>query len=37
MAVQEMHAATWPDRFQGEWPGFYLEYRLDTFLRRART
>lgn len=33
-AVREMHAAAWPDRFQGEWPGFYIEYRLDTFLRK---
>ncbi len=32
-AVQEMHRARWPDRFQGEWPGFYLEYRLDRFVR----
>lgn len=35
-AVREMHEAAWPDRFQGEWPGFYLEYRLDRFLRSAR-
>lgn len=35
-AVQEMHRAAWPDRFQGEWPGFYLEYRLDAFLRSHR-
>lgn len=33
-AVKEMHAAAWPDTFQGEWPGFYVEYRLDAFLRR---
>lgn len=32
-AVQEMHAASWPDTFQGEWPGFFLEFRLDRFLR----
>lgn len=32
-AVREMHAASWPDRFQGEWAGFYLEFRLDQFLR----
>jgi hypothetical protein len=31
-AVKEMHAASWPDRFQSEWPGFYLEFRLDSFL-----
>lgn len=34
VAVKEMHAAAWPDTFQGEWPGFYLEHRLDEFLRR---
>ena len=33
-AIKEMHEARWPDAFQGEWPGFYLEYRLDRFLRR---
>lgn len=33
-AVREMHAAAWPDCFQGEWPGFYLEYRLHSFLQR---
>lgn len=33
-AVSEMHDAAWPDRFQGEWPGFYLEFRLHAFLRR---
>lgn len=33
-AVKQMHDAEWPDRFQGEWPGFYLEFRLDSFLRR---
>lgn len=31
-AVRRMHAARWPDRFQGEWPGFFLEYRLHRFL-----
>lgn len=35
VAVRQMHAASWPDSFQGEWPGFYLEYRLDTFLREG--
>lgn len=34
-AVQRMHRAAWPDRFQGEWPGFYLEYRLEEFLHTA--
>lgn len=33
-AVKEMHEAGWPDRFQGEWPGFYVEYRLDSFVRQ---
>lgn len=33
-AVQEMHAAGWPDTFQGEWPGFYLEYSVDEAMRR---
>lgn len=32
-AIKEMYAAHWPDCFQGEWPGFYLEFRLDRFLR----
>ncbi|WP_241681397.1 hypothetical protein [Pseudactinotalea terrae] len=32
-AVNEMHAASWPDRFQSEWQGFYLEYRFDSFVR----
>lgn len=36
MAVQAMHDATWPDRFQGEWPGFYLEFRLHEFLNERR-
>lgn len=34
VAIKEMRAASWRDTFQGEWPGFYLEYRVDTFLRR---
>lgn len=34
-AVQEMYEAKWPDTMQGEWAGFYLEYRLDEFLRRS--
>lgn len=34
-AVREMKAAEWPDTFQGEWPGFYVEFRLDSFLRNA--
>ncbi|WP_284328088.1 hypothetical protein [Demequina litorisediminis] len=33
-AVQEMHTARWPDAMQGEWAGFYLEYRFDEYLRR---
>lgn len=33
-AVQEMHAARWPDKFQNEWQGFYLEYRLSGFIQR---
>lgn len=31
-AVQEMHAAAWPDTFQNEWAGFYVEFRLSEFL-----
>ncbi len=31
-AVQEMHAASWPDTFQNEWAGFYVEFRLSEFL-----
>ncbi len=34
-AVREMNESKWPDTFQGEWPGFYVEFRLDSFLRRA--
>lgn len=34
-AGEEMCEATWPDRFQAEWPGFYLEFRVDEFLRRT--
>ncbi|MFJ6113686.1 hypothetical protein ACIQC8_06200 [Agrococcus sediminis] len=33
-AIQQMHEDSWPDRFQGEWPGFFLEYRFDEFVRR---
>lgn len=33
VAIKAMYAASWPDTFQGEWPGFYLEFRLDQFLR----
>ncbi|MFV2144058.1 hypothetical protein [Isoptericola sp. G70] len=32
-ALEQMHDAKWKDRNQGEWPGFYLEYRLDAFTR----
>lgn len=35
-AVKEMYAANWPDTFQGEWPGFYLEFRFAEFLKKAR-
>lgn len=35
-AIEQMHKASWPDTHQGERPGFYLEYRLDTFLRSHR-
>lgn len=31
--VPEMYNVAWPDRNQGEWPGFYLEYRFDKFLK----
>lgn len=31
-AAQEMHAANWPDKFQNEWAGFYLEFRLSRFI-----
>jgi hypothetical protein len=27
-----MHAGRWPDRFQNEWAGFYVEYRLSRYL-----
>lgn len=32
-AVQEMYTADWPDKFQNEWQGFYLEYRLSGFVK----
>ena len=32
-AVQEMHAADWPDKFQNEWAGFYVEYKLSGYLQ----
>ncbi|QFQ31466.1 hypothetical protein EEW87_015715 [Janibacter melonis] len=32
-AVNAMHEVRWPDRFQGEWPGFFLEYEFDRFVR----
>lgn len=35
-AVKEMHTARWPDTFQAEWPGFYLEYRFQSFLDREK-
>lgn len=35
-ALEQMHEAQWKDRNQGEWPGFYLEYRLDAFTRLRR-
>lgn len=31
-AVQEMHHAGWPDKFQNEWAGFYVEFRLSGYL-----
>lgn len=35
-AIQEMYAAKWPDKFQNEWQGFYLEYRLNGFIQNHR-
>lgn len=32
-AVKEMHASRWPDTFQAEWPGFFVEFRLDGYLK----
>ncbi len=34
-AVQQMHNAQWPDTMQAEWAGFYLEFRVDDFLRNS--
>lgn len=34
-AVEEMYVANWPDTFQAEWAGFYLEFRIDEFLKRT--
>ena len=36
-AIQEMHAARWPDTFQAEWPGFFVEFKLDASLRDKGT
>ncbi len=33
--VPEMVDNNWPDKYQGEWPGFYLEYRYDEYLNRT--
>lgn len=33
-AVKEMHAGAWKDCFQNEWPGFYLEFQFDAYLRQ---
>ena len=35
-AVKKMHNARWADAYQAEWAGFYLEFRLDEFLRRQQ-
>lgn len=35
-AIQEMHEAGWPDKFQNEWAGFYLEYRVSRYLTQNR-
>lgn len=34
-AVKEMYSANWPDAFQAEWPGFYLEYRFNAFITQS--
>lgn len=31
-ATKQMLAANWPDAFQGEWPGFYLEFSLNSLI-----
>ena len=36
IAIKKMYEASWPDKFQSEWPGFYLEFRLDEYLRMHR-
>ena len=33
-AVQAMYEAGWPDAFQNEWPGFYVEFRLSAFIHQ---
>jgi hypothetical protein len=33
-AAREMHAANWRDKFQNEWQGFYVEYRLSSFIKK---
>lgn len=34
-AVDQMFSAAWPDAFQTEWAGFFLEYRVDEYLQRT--
>lgn len=35
-AVQEMYTAGWPDMFQNEWAGFYVEFRLSAYLAKHK-
>ncbi|KGN38942.1 DUF6218 family protein [Knoellia aerolata] len=35
-AGQEMYAAGWPDKFQPEWAGFYVEFRLSNYIRQHK-
>lgn len=35
-AVQHMHHASWPDTFQSEWAGFYLEFLIDVFIKSRK-
>lgn len=33
-AAKEMYASSWPDTFQTEWAGFYVEFRLSQFIQQ---
>ena len=36
-AIPEMFAANWPEWRQGEWPGWFLEYKVDSEIKATGT